>query len=119
MGALTKRACAKLGPPLFFMSLSTFSFQVAGSLNEWVLSYGRQINKKWRSVSFNNERTCLCAYMQTHVRSLHAPLSSLTSFLPLSNAGTLAQAKEHADEPRRAQNPFITSHYGEDAEVAC
>lgn len=56
--------------------------------------------------------------MQTHMHSLHTPLSLLTSFLPLLNTRTLAQAKEHADEPRRAQNPFITSHYGEDAEVA-
>lgn len=59
----------------------------------------RETNKQKVALSFNNERTCLCAYMQTHMHSLQAPLSSLASFLPLLNTGTLAQAKEHADEP--------------------
>lgn len=47
---------------------------------------------------------------------VHTLLSSLTTSSPLSNISTLARAKSTQMSPDGALNPFITSHYGEDAE---
>lgn len=51
----------------------------------------------------------------------HTPLtftfSHTPSYLPLSHTQAPLQANKRTDEPWQAQNPFITSHYGEDAEV--